>query len=213
MNTKQTGSHFRVGLTGGIGSGKSTVAAAFAELGISLVDADIVAREVVAPGSDTLAQISAHFGPQVISADGQLDRARLRQIVFADTAAKHWLNQLLHPQIRQQMLQQLDNAASPYSILVAPLLLENQLNLLVDVVLVVDVAPETQLSRTMQRDKNSAELVQSIMAAQCSRAERLTAADYVIDNEAPPALLAGEVAKLHRTFLQLAEEKLAKSLT
>ena len=213
MSVMQTGSHFRVGLTGGIGSGKSTVAAAFAGLGIAIVDADIVARAVVAPGSDALAQISGHFGAQVLSADGQLDRARLREIVFADSTAKNWLNQLLHPRIRQQMLAQLDNAASPYSILVAPLLLENQLNLLVDVVLVVDVSPETQLSRTMQRDNNSAELVQSIMAAQCSRAERLAAADYVINNEAPPAMLAGEIAKLHRVFLQLAEEKLAKSLT
>ncbi len=213
MSENRLGSRFRVGLTGGIGSGKSTVAAAFAALGITVVDADLVAREVVEPGSDALAQISGHFGEQVLSADGQLDRARLREIVFADSTAKNWLNQLLHPRIRQQMLQQLDSAASPYSILVAPLLLENQLNLLVDVVLVVDVAPETQLSRTMQRDKNSAELVQSIMAAQCSRAERLAVADYVIDNEAPPAVLAGEVAKLHQIFLQLAEEKLAKSPT
>ncbi|TXH94215.1 MAG: dephospho-CoA kinase [Rheinheimera sp.] len=213
MSTKQTGSRFRVGLTGGIGSGKSTVAAAFADLGIAVVDADIVARAVVPPGSDALAQISTHFGEQVLTADGELDRARLRQIVFADSTAKNWLNQLLHPRIRQQMLQQLDSTASPYSILVAPLLLENQLDRLVDVVLVVDVMPETQLSRTMQRDRNSAELVQSIMAAQCSRAERLAAADYVIDNEAPPAMLAGEVAKLHRIFLQLAEEKLAKSPT
>ncbi len=213
MSTKQTGSRFRVGLTGGIGSGKSTVAAAFADLGIAVVDADIVARAVVTPGSDALAQISTHFGEKVLTADGELDRARLRQIVFADSTAKNWLNQLLHPRIRQQMLQQLDSTASPYSILVAPLLLENQLDRLVDVVLVVDVMPETQLSRTMQRDRNSAELVQSIMAAQCSRAERLAAADYVIDNEAPPAMLAGEVAKLHRIFLQLAEEKLAKSPT
>lgn len=213
MHAKQTSQHFRVGLTGGIGSGKSTVAAAFAALGITIVDADIVAREVVAPGSEALAQISAFFGPQVLGADGRLDRAKLRQIVFADAEAKNWLNQLLHPLIRQHMLAQLDNAASPYSILVAPLLLENQLNLLVDVVLVVDVTPETQISRTMQRDHNSAELVKAIMAAQCSRTERLSAADYVIDNEAPPALLAGKVTQLHRVFLQLAEEKLAKSLT
>lgn len=213
MHARQTTCHFRVGLTGGIGSGKSTVASAFAALGITVVDADMVAREVVAPGSAALAQISAFFGPQVLCADGQLDRARLRAIVFTDSAAKDWLNQLLHPHIRQQMLQQLDSAASPYCLLVAPLLLENQLDRLVDVVLVVDVSPETQVNRTMQRDQNSAELVQAIMAAQCSRADRLTAADYVIDNEAPPAMLADKVAKLHQVFLQLAEEKLAKSLT
>lgn len=212
MQATRTGSQLRVGLTGGIGSGKSTVAAAFAELGITVVDADVVARDVVAPGTDALVQISAHFGPQVLTADGQLDRGQLRQIVFADAAAKTWLNQLLHPLIRQQMLRELDGAASAYSILVAPLLLENQLHLLVDKVLVVDVTPETQLQRTMHRDNNSAELVQAIMAAQCSRNERLAAADFVIDNEAPPDSLTGEVAKLHQIFLQLAEEKLAKSL-
>lgn len=213
MSLARPGCQFRVGLTGGIGSGKTTVANVFAALGIAVVDADIVARDVVAAGTDALAQISTHFGPQVLTADGQLDRAKLRQIVFADANAKDWLNQLLHPRIRQQMLQQLDSAASPYCLLVAPLLLENQLDRLVDVVLVVDVAPETQVNRTMQRDQNSAELVKSIMAAQCNRAERLAAADYVINNDAPPAMLAGEVAKLHQVFLQLAEEKLAKSLT
>lgn len=204
---------FRVGLTGGIGSGKTTVANAFTNLGVKVVDADVVARRVVEPGSAALKQIQAFFGHGVISADGQLDRAKLREIVFADPNAKTWLNALLHPLIRQQMLQELDTASSPYSLLVAPLLIENRLDLLVDKVLVVDVPEEVQLERTMHRDQNSPELIRSIMASQCSRAERLAAADYVISNEGPVNAIQAQVAKLHQVFLALSEEKLAKSLT
>lgn len=204
---------FRVGLTGGIGSGKSTVANAFTNLGVKVVDADVVARRVVEPGSAALKQIRAFFGHGVISADGQLDRAKLREIVFADPNAKTWLNALLHPLIRQQMLQELDTASSPYSLLVAPLLIENRLDLLVDKVLVVDVPEEVQLERTMHRDQNSPELIRAIMASQCSRAERLAAADYVISNEGPVNAIQAQVAKLHQVFLALSEEKLAKSLT
>jgi dephospho-CoA kinase len=202
-----------VGLTGGIGSGKTTVANEFAALGITLVDADIVARQVVEPGTAALAAIRQHFGTAVIGADGSLDRARLREIIFTDTAAKTWLNQLLHPQIRAELLRQLAAATSPYVLLVAPLLLENQLDVLVDVVLVTDVSEQTQLQRTTSRDGSSQALVQSIMAAQSSRAGRLARADFVIDNDGPAAELPQHVAKLHQIFLRLAEEKLAKSLT
>jgi len=202
-----------VGLTGGIGSGKTTVANEFAALGITLVDADIVARQVVEPGTAALAAIRQHFGTAVISADGSLDRTRLREIVFTDTAAKTWLNQLLHPQIRAELLRQLAAATSPYVLLVAPLLLENQLDALVDLVLVTDVSEQTQLQRTTSRDGSSQALVQSIMAAQSSRAGRLARADFVIDNDGPTAELPQQVAKLHQIFLRLAEEKLAKSLT
>ncbi len=202
-----------VGLTGGIGSGKTTVANEFAALGITLVDADIVARQVVEPGTAALAAIRQHFGTAVISADGSLDRTRLREIVFTDTAAKTWLNQLLHPQIRAELLRQLAAATSPYVLLVAPLLLENQLDALVDLVLVTDVSEQTQLQRTTSRDGSSQALVQSIMAAQSSRAGRLARADFVIDNDGPTTELPQQVAKLHQIFLRLAEEKLAKSLT
>jgi len=206
-------SHFWVGLTGGIGSGKSTVAAEFGQFGIQLVDADLVARQVVAPGTDALSAIVQRFGAAILSNDGQLDRAQLRQIVFTDAAAKGWLDQLLHPLIRQEMLQQLAAATSPYVLLVAPLLLENKLDQLVDAVLVVDVSEQSQIQRTHLRDGSPASLVQSIMAAQCSRQERLARASQVINNEGSPEALQAKVAELHRTFLRLAEEKLAKSLT
>lgn len=206
-------SQFWVGLTGGIGSGKSTVAAEFVRLGIQQVDADIVARQVVEPGTAALEAIVQQFGEAIRNSDGQLDRSRLRQIVFNDETAKNWLNQLLHPLIRQEMLRQLAEATSPYVLLVAPLLLENKLDQLVDTVLVVDVSEQTQINRTSVRDGSSESLVQSIMAAQCSREERLARANQVISNEGSSDTLPAKVAELHRIFLRMAEEKLAKSLT
>ncbi len=206
-------SQFWVGLTGGIGSGKSTVAAEFVRLGIQQVDADVVARQVVEPGTAALEAIVQQFGEAIRNSDGQLDRSRLRQIVFNDETAKNWLNQLLHPLIRQEMLRQLADATSPYVLLVAPLLLENKLDQLVDTVLVVDVSEQTQINRTSVRDGSSESLVQSIMAAQCSREERLARANQVISNEGSSDTLPAKVAELHRIFLRMAEEKLAKSLT
>ncbi len=206
-------SQFWVGLTGGIGSGKSTVAAEFVRLGIQQVDADIVARQVVEPGTAALEAIVQQFGEAIRNSDGQLDRSRLRQIVFNDETAKNWLNQLLHPLIRQEMLRQLADATSPYVLPVAPLLLENKLDQLVDTVLVVDVSEQTQINRTSVRDGSSESLVQSIMAAQCSREERLARANQVISNEGSSDTLPAKVAELHRIFLRMAEEKLAKSLT
>lgn len=206
-------SQFRVGLTGGIGSGKSTVARHFSESGICVVDADEVARRIVEPGSAALAQITAHFGQQILQADGSLNRSALRALIFADPTEKNWLNQLLHPKIRMQMLADLDNATSPYVILMAPLLLENQLDLLVDQVLVVDVSEQTQLERATARDNSSPALIHSIMASQCSRAERLAKASQLIDNEGQVSQLRQQVLALHQQYLQMAEEKLAKSQT
>lgn len=206
-------SSYLVGLTGGIGSGKSTVADQFSHLGVGQVDADQVARQVVAPGTAAFQAICQHFGEDVLTSAGELNRNRLREIVFTDDTAKTWLNQLLHPLIRQEMLQQLTRAPSTYALLVAPLLIENKLDLLVDTVLVVDVSEQTQLNRTTARDGSSDSLVRSIMAAQCTRAERLARADYVIDNENAAENLPGRVLALHQIFLRLAEEKLAKSLT
>jgi len=206
-------SDFIVGLTGGIGSGKSTVAQHFADLGITVVDADVAARQVVAPGQPALQQIIDHFGSQVRAADQSLDRSALRQIIFQDPAQKAWLNQLLHPLIRQQMFAQLQAARSVYAILMAPLLLENQLDQYVDQVLVVDVSEAVQLARTMARDQNDASLVQAIMAAQCSRSERLQRANQVIDNQADPAQLSAQVAQLDQLYQRLAKEKLVKSTT
>ena len=202
-------SRFIVGLTGG----KTTVANQFAALGMTIVDADVVARDVVAPGTPALQAIAEHFGSGVIKPDGQLDRAELRSLIFSNTDEKQWLNQLLHPLIRQQLLQQLAAATSPYVLLVAPLLIENGLATLVDQVLVVDVSPDTQQQRTQQRDQVSAAQVTAIMAAQCSREHRLEWANQVIQNEQDPQFLPAAVAKLHQNYLAMAAEKLAKSTT
>lgn len=206
-------SQFIVGLTGGIGSGKTTVANQFAALGVQLVDADVVAREVVAPGTDALEKISAYFGADFLLPDGGLNRVLLRERVFSNEHEKQWLNQLLHPLIRQQILQQLAAATSPYVLLVAPLLLENGLQKLVDQVLVVDVSTDTQLHRTAQRDNVAATQVAAIMASQYSREQRRALATQLLDNDLPLQSLPERVAALHQLYLTLAAEKLAKSPT
>lgn len=195
-----------VGLTGGIGSGKSTVANLFAELGADIVDADVIAREVVAPGEPALAAIAAHFGPRVITAGGELDRRALRGRVFAHPQDKDWLNALLHPLIRERMVAACAASTSPYCLLVVPLLVENNLTGLCDRVLVVDVSPKAQLERTVRRDNSNEAQIRAIMAAQASREQRLAAADDVIDNNSPDlAGLQQAVARLHRHYLALAK--------
>lgn len=193
-----------VGVTGGIGSGKTTVTDRFASHGIEVIDADVIARDVVAPGSDALQQIAEHFGADVLLTDGSLDRAQLRKLVFADSDEKEWLNQLLHPLIRHRIEDTLQSASSAYCILVAPLLLENKLDAMVDRVLVVDVSEETQIERTMRRDNNSAEQVAAIMAAQIEREQRLAAADDCIDNELPLPEVYDQIDALHQQYLKLA---------
>ncbi|MCH8537814.1 MAG: dephospho-CoA kinase [Alkalimonas sp.] len=193
-----------IGLTGGIGSGKTTVANAFAAKGIQQVDADLVARQVVAPGSPALQQIVAHFGADILQSDGALNRAALRQRIFSQPAEKDWLNALLHPIIRQQMQAELATATSSYVLFVAPLLLENQLQSYIDRLLVVDVTEQNQIARTLLRDGGSEQEVAAIMAAQVSRQQRLAAADDVIDNNAGPEQLAAQVDALHQRYLKLA---------
>ena len=200
-----------VGLTGGIGSGKSTVADLFTELKVPLIDADIVARQVVEKGSPLLAKIAEHFGESVLNAEGELNRARLRQIVFADEKEKNWLNNLLHPVIREEMIRQIRQANTPYVLFVVPLLIENKLTDLCDRVLVIDVSPEIQLERVTKRDQSKIETVKNIMAAQVSREERLNYADDVVENNRPleqslPEIKT-QVKKLHRLYLELAEKK------
>ncbi|MCI7353967.1 MAG: dephospho-CoA kinase [[Actinobacillus] rossii] len=200
-----------VGLTGGIGSGKSTVANLFAELGVPVVDADIVARQVVEKGSSLLTQITAHFGTQVLTETGELNRAVLRNLIFHNETEKNWLNALLHPAIREEMLVQLERQTAPYVLFVVPLLIENKLNTLCDRVLVIDVKPKTQLARASQRDKNNIQLIQQIMNAQVSRDTRLKYADDIINNDDELVekgnVLRQNVLKLHRTYLKLAQEK------
>jgi len=193
-----------IGLTGGIGSGKSTVAKHFINLGIEVIDADVVAREVVAPGQLALTEIELYFGSKVIAKDGQLDRAKLRDIIFKSDLKKQWLNDLLHPIIRTNLLTQLDAAKSEYVILEAPLLLENKLTKYTDYTLIVDVSEELQIKRAMQRDSNSSEQIKAIMDAQISRELRLQQADFVIDNNGTDLdALKQQINNLHLQFLSL----------
>ncbi|NMH66965.1 dephospho-CoA kinase [Shewanella salipaludis] len=196
-------SKFIVGLTGGIGSGKTTVANLFAKQGITLVDADLVARDVVAPGAEGLEQIRAHFGDQILLDDGNLNRAALRELVFNTPKERQWLNQLLHPMIRAEMLRQVASASSAYVIMVVPLLFENGLDKLVDRTLVVDISPELQRQRTIQRDAVDARQVNNIINSQSSRAEKLAKADDVIDNQGEISKLECEVLALHQKYLHL----------
>ncbi|MDT3321236.1 dephospho-CoA kinase [Shewanella sp. SP1S2-4] len=196
-------SKFVVGLTGGIGSGKTTVANLFAAEGISLVDADIVAREVVAPGSTGLEAIVTHFGIEILTPEGELDRAKLRQRIFSHPEEREWLNQLLHPMIRQEMLAQVEKATSAYVIMVVPLLFENGLDRLVNRTLVVDISPELQINRTVKRDNVDASQVNNIISSQCSRSEKLARADDIIDNQGEISTLKQEVLALHQRYLQL----------
>lgn len=199
-----------VGLTGGIGSGKSTIAKLFAELGVPVIDADVVARQVVEKGSPLLQQIVAHFGTEMLLANGELNRAALREKVFNHETEKQWLNQLLHPAIRTEMLNQLAQQRVSYCIFMVPLLIENKLTALCQRVLVVDVSEQTQLTRASQRDNNQLALIKNIMQSQVSRLERLQHADDVINNDADLSeslpQLKQKVLDLHHHYLQLAEK-------
>ena len=192
-----------IGLTGGIGSGKSTVARLFGDLGVHWVDADDVAREVVEPGTPALAEIAKHFGEQILTPDGVLDRAQLRAIVFQETEERAWLEALLHPIIREELIRQLnpENYQLPYVLLVSPLLLETDQHELVDRIIVIDVPKDVQLERTMARDTNSREQVERIIAAQMSREDRLARADEVIDNDRPLEDVTRQVRELHERLL------------
>jgi len=192
-----------VGLTGGIGSGKSTVARLFGELGVHWVDADDVAREVVEPGTPALERIAKHFGEQILTSEGGLDRAQLRGIVFQQPEERAWLESLLHPIIRDELIRQLnpENYQLPYVLLVSPLLLETDQHELVDRIFVIDVPKDVQLERTMARDTNSREQVERIIAAQMSREDRLARADEVIDNDRPLDDVTRQVRELHERLL------------
>lgn len=196
---------FTVGLTGGIGSGKSTVAGIFAELGVEIVDADLVAREVVEPPSAALDAIRARYGEEILTAEGTLDRPRMRKLVFADEAERTWLEDLLHPLIEERIRQGIAGCESPYCILVSPLLLETAQRRWVDRVLVVDVSRQTQLQRSLSRDQGERATIEAIIDAQASREERLRAADDVIDNEGAQSALTAHVRELHARYKTMAE--------
>lgn len=197
---------YTVALTGGIGSGKSTVADTFARASVNVIDADIIARRVVEPGTPALEAIAQHFGAAILLADGSLDRRQLRERIFSQPTEKAWLNALLHPQIQQETRRQMRLATSPYVLWVVPLLVENQLWKKADRVLVVDVSTATQLARTIARDGVSKAHAENILAAQASREARLAVADDIIDNNGSPDRLAGDIARLHQHYLMLAAQ-------
>lgn len=197
---------YTVALTGGIGSGKSTVADEFAHLGVTVIDADIIARQVVEPGTPALLAIAERFGPQMINDDGSLNRRRLRERIFAHSEDKAWLNALLHPLIQQETRRQIQASTSPYLLWVVPLLVENRLTDKADRILVVDVPKETQIERTIRRDGVSREHAEHILAAQATREQRLAAADDVIENMGSADAVASHVARLHDKYLMLASQ-------
>lgn len=195
---------FIIGLTGGIGSGKSAAAARFAEThGIHVVDADIKSRVVVEPGRPALQQIVDRFGDAVLQPDGSLNRAVLRERVFRDPDERRWLEQLLHPLIREEIIRDLASADSPYALLVSPLLVESGQYQMTRRILVVDVPEALQIARTTQRDKVPEEQVKAILQAQAKREERLRHADDVITNDRDLAALHQQVDQLHQYYLTL----------
>ena len=194
-----------VGLTGGVGSGKSTVAELFAKLGVTIADADQAARTVVQPGSPALQEIEQAFGPEVLLQDGTLDRAAMRKRIFANQQERKKLEAITHPKIKEEIQRQLAAAKGSYAILVVPLLLETGQEL-ADRILVVDAPEEQQINRTIKRDNSSRQQVVSMLKAQASRSERLRQADDVIDNSKDPDQLPQQVEQLHRKYLGLAGE-------
>ncbi len=170
-----------IGLTGGIGSGKSTVARFFSELGVQIIDADLVARQVVEKGQPALTEIARHFGHEILR-QGELDRALLRQLIFQNEEQKLWLNNLLHPLIRDRIVEQLQQLKGDYVLLEAPLLFENQLDKLTDYNLIVDLDEALQVQRASLRDKTSEEGIKAIIKSQIDRQQRLQQADFIIDN-------------------------------
>jgi len=196
----------RIGLTGGIASGKSTVAGLFADRGVTVLDTDRIAREVVEPGQPALAALVQALGSDILARDGRLDRARLRRRIFADAATRRTVEDILHPAILQELGRQSLAAPGPYQILVIPLLVEGDRAGLVDRVLVVDCPEELQIERLMSRDGETREGALAMLAAQVSRQVRLAAADDVIVNDGPAADLAARVASLDRKYRELAAE-------
>jgi len=201
-----------IGITGGIGSGKSAATGFFAAKGIDVVDADVVSREVVLPDSKALREITAHFGRQILLPDGNLNRKAMRARIFSDPNDKHWLESLLHPIIRSEIAQQLQRSDSSYVILSSPLLLETDQYRLTDRILVIDTSEQQQIHRTSTRDDTSVSAVKAIMATQFSRAQRLAHADDIIINDKDLAHLENEVNKLHEYYCELAACKKDKSL-
>ncbi|PSW56506.1 dephospho-CoA kinase [Photobacterium leiognathi] len=197
-----------IGLTGGIGSGKTTIANLFSDAyGIDIIDADIVAREVVEPNTFGLNAIIEKCGKEILLEDGTLNRAKLRDAIFSQPELKTWLNNLLHPLIREKMQQDINQSQSPYCLLVVPLMVENNLQTMTNRLLVVDVDEQVQIQRTQQRDNVSIEQIKNILASQASREQRLDAADDIITNNGDNKALVSQVEQLHLQYLKMSQDQ------
>lgn len=193
-----------IGLTGGIGSGKSAASALFEGFGLHVVDADVVAREVVEPGMPALERITSHFGQNILEADGSLNRSRLREIIFADSEAKKWLEELLHPIIRNEIIKQLQQARSPYAILVSPLLFETDQHKLCSRSLLIDAPERLQIERASKRDSSNKDAIKKIIASQMSRKMKQQRANDIILNDGDEAHLKAMIDSQHQIYLDLA---------
>lgn len=196
-----------IGLTGGIGCGKTTVAQYFQKLGITVIDADTIAHELVAPKTAAHSEIFRHFGSAILLENGQINRKKLREIIFADAEQRAWLEQLLHPLILQEINHRKKNAHSPYCILMVPLLLEKNIYQDIDRILVIDADENLQIQRVQQRDQLTIEQVKAILATQLARQDRLKLADDVIENNGNLSKLHKQIDVLHQRYVQLAQLK------
>ncbi len=198
----------KVGLTGGIGCGKSTAANIFAELGAPVIDADQISHELVEPGAPALLEITRQFGPGILAADGTLDRNKLRTLIFSQAHYKKQLEAILHPLIYAEMRRLMQTLQYPYVILCIPLLLETKMQYFVDRILVIDCPVEQQIKRVKLRNKHSEATIKAIIASQISRELRLSAADDIIDNSSDTTKLAEHIKKLHNLYLSLGKNKI-----
>ena len=198
---------FTVGITGGISCGKTTAANYFADKGVNVIDADLISRDMVKLGTPALKSIHTHFGSRVMNKDGTLHRKALRHIIFNDASQKKWLEDLLHPLIRKQIVQSIQSATSDYCILVSPLLLETGQHLLVDRILVINTTEAQQVDRTILRDRTTTTQAQAVIDAQLSPQERQKQADDLVENHGSIASLHQQLSRLHQYYLQLAREQ------
>lgn len=196
---------FVVGVTGGIGAGKTTVTDLFEAQGVVVVDADLIAREVVLPGEPTLERIVQRYGEEILLDDKTLNRRKLREIIFNDDGERLWLESITHPAIRKLTEERLKHASSPYVIFSSPLLLETDQHLLADHIVAIDVPEETQVTRACSRDQQTEQQIRSIIAKQISRTERLARAQSIIDNSQSLSHTATQVQALHQTFTMQAK--------
>jgi len=195
-----------VGLTGGIGSGKSEVSRRFENLGIDVIDADVIARDVVSIGKPALNKIAVHFGQQILNTDRTLNRRKLRELIFNNQSERKWLEDLLHPLVRTEIISQLNKSKSAYQILSSPLLLETSQQDIVDRILVVDADESLQISRAMQRDANNPDQIKKIMSTQMDRSKRCAKADDIISNHGDLDELETQVKQLHSFYVNLIQQ-------